>query len=46
MATKKKNNKPMSKTQTLTNGAISLVVALSTMIGVLAGYLIAYLTIR
>ena len=41
MATKKKNN----KTQTLTNGAICLIATLSCMIGVLAGYLIAYLTV-
>lgn len=45
MATKSKNTKKMSKTQTLTNGAISLIVTLSCMIGVLAGYLIAYLTV-
>jgi len=45
MATKSKNTKKMDKTQTLTNGAISLIVTLSCMIGVLAGYLIAYLTI-
>jgi len=42
MATKKKN----TNTQTLTNGAISLVITLSCMIGALAGYLIAYLTIK
>jgi len=46
MATKKKTTNTMSKTQTLTNGAISLVVALSTMIGALAGWLVAYLMIR
>lgn len=46
MATKKKNTKSLSKTQTLTNGAISLIVALSAMIGALAGWLVAYLTIR
>ena len=45
MATKKKNTKKMNKTQTLTNGAIALIVTLSCMIGVLAGYLIAYLTV-
>ena len=42
MATKKKNVK---NTQTLTNGALSLVVALSCFIGVLVGWLIAYLTL-
>ena len=42
MATKSKN----TKTQTLTNGAISLVIALSTIIGALTGWLIAYLTIK
>ena len=46
MATKKKNTKTGNKTQTLTNGAISLVVTLSCIIGALAGWLIAYLTIR
>ena len=46
MATKKKNSKTGNKTQTLTNGAISLIVALSTMIGALTGWLVAYLTIR
>ena len=46
MATKKKNTKNVSKTQTLTNGAISLIVTLSCIIGALVGYLITYLTIR
>lgn len=44
MAAKGKNT--VNKTQTLTNGAISLIVTLSVMIGALSGYLIAYLTIK
>ena len=44
MATKSKVN--TNKMKVMTNGAISLIVALSVMIGALSGYLIAYLTIK
>lgn len=46
MATKKKNTKNVSSVKDLTNGGIALLITLSTMIGALSGYLIAYLIIR
>ena len=45
MAIKKKNTKTGSKVQTLTNGAISLIVALSALIGALVGWICAYISI-
>ncbi len=46
MATNKKNTKSAKKdTKTLTNGALALVILFSGLIGLLLGYLIAYLVL-
>lgn len=46
MATTNKTSKSIKKdTKTLTNGALALVILFSVLIGLLAGWLIAYITI-
>lgn len=45
MATKKNVKSTKKDTTVLTNGALSLVILFSVLIGILTGYLIAYLTI-